>query len=131
MLFFIPRGVYSTHSLVSHTAQVSVRLCMRTSCPSAQSPFTWFSKQMRKGGQLVPRALYPTHLSSGSHELLMCTCHMDTKKTGFISQSLLSKNGGLTVPVFRLQGHFTIKKEKREVKCLLYVLRPGDDATGM
>ncbi|KAL9440860.1 hypothetical protein AB3S75_019522 [Citrus x aurantiifolia] len=36
---------------------------MRTSFPSAHSPFTWFSKQRRKGGQQVPLALCPTHLS--------------------------------------------------------------------
>ncbi|KAK7296922.1 hypothetical protein VNO77_49354 [Canavalia gladiata] len=36
---------------------------MRTSFPSAHSPFTRFSKQRRKGGQQVPRALCPTHLS--------------------------------------------------------------------
>ncbi|GMN27386.1 hypothetical protein TIFTF001_046137 [Ficus carica] len=48
---------------ISRTAQVSVRLRMRTSFPSAHSPFTRFSKQRRKGGQLVPRALCPTHLS--------------------------------------------------------------------
>ena len=36
---------------------------MRTSFPSAHSPFTQFSKQRRKGGQKVPRALCPTHLS--------------------------------------------------------------------
>lgn len=36
---------------------------MRTSFPSAHSPFTRFSKQSRKGGQQVPRALCPTHLS--------------------------------------------------------------------
>ena len=53
----------STHSPVSRTAQVSVRLRMRTSFPSAHSPFTRFSKQRRKGGQQVPRALCPTHLS--------------------------------------------------------------------
>nr|GEZ45259.1 hypothetical protein [Tanacetum cinerariifolium] len=35
----------------------------RTFFPSAYSPFTRFSKQRRKGGQQVPRALYPTHLS--------------------------------------------------------------------
>ncbi|GJV37094.1 hypothetical protein Tco_1409571 [Tanacetum coccineum] len=58
-----PRGLYSTHSPVSRTAQVSVRLRMRTSFPSAHSPFTRFSKQRRKGGQQVPRALCPTHLS--------------------------------------------------------------------
>lgn len=58
-----PGGVYSTHSPVSRTAQVSVRLRMRTSFPSAHSPFTRFSKQRRKGGQQVPRALCPTHLS--------------------------------------------------------------------
>lgn len=52
-----------THSPVSRTAQVSVRLRMRTSFPSAHSPFTRFSKQRRKGGQKVPRALCPTHLS--------------------------------------------------------------------
>ncbi|KAH0634077.1 hypothetical protein KY284_006433 [Solanum tuberosum] len=57
------RGVYSTHSPVSRTAQVSVRLRMRTSFSSAHSPFTRFSKQRRKGGQQVPRALCPTHLS--------------------------------------------------------------------
>lgn len=38
-------------------------LCMRTSFPSAHSPFTQFSKQSREGGQKVPRALCPTHLS--------------------------------------------------------------------
>lgn len=53
----------STHSPVFRTAQVSVRLRMRTSFPSAHSPFTRFSKQRRKGGQQVPRALCPTHLS--------------------------------------------------------------------
>lgn len=55
----------STHSLVSRTAQVSVRrnINMRTSFSSAHSPFTRFSKQRRKGGQQVPRALCPTHLS--------------------------------------------------------------------
>lgn len=58
-----PRGVYSTHSPVSRTAQGCVRLRMRTSFPSAHSPFTRFSKQRRKGGQQVPRALCPTHLS--------------------------------------------------------------------
>ena len=63
LLFFGPRRVYSTHSPVSRTAQVSVRLRMRTSFPSAHSPFTRFSKQRRKGGQQVPRALCPTHLS--------------------------------------------------------------------
>ncbi|KAK7392696.1 hypothetical protein VNO78_21140 [Psophocarpus tetragonolobus] len=57
------KGVYSTHSPVFRTAQVSVRLRMRTSFPSAHSPFTRFSKQRRKGGQQVPRALCPTHLS--------------------------------------------------------------------
>ncbi|KAL1299019.1 hypothetical protein AAHE18_18G076800 [Arachis hypogaea] len=36
---------------------------MRTSFPSAHSPFTRFSKQRRLVGQLVPRALCPTHLS--------------------------------------------------------------------
>ncbi|PHT51000.1 hypothetical protein CQW23_10747 [Capsicum baccatum] len=36
---------------------------MRTSFSSAHSPFTRFSKQRRKGGQQVPRALFPTHLS--------------------------------------------------------------------
>lgn len=36
---------------------------MRTSFPSAHSPFTRFSKQRRKGGQQVPRALCPTHIS--------------------------------------------------------------------
>ncbi|GKC09431.1 RNA-directed DNA polymerase, eukaryota [Tanacetum coccineum] len=36
---------------------------MRTFFPSAHSPFTRFSKQRRKGGQQVPRALCPTHLS--------------------------------------------------------------------
>jgi hypothetical protein len=36
---------------------------MRTSFPSAHSPFTRFSKQRGKGGQQVPRALCPTHLS--------------------------------------------------------------------
>ncbi|KAK4765977.1 hypothetical protein SAY87_007619 [Trapa incisa] len=36
---------------------------MRTSFPSAHSLFTQFSKQRRKGGQQVPRALCPTHLS--------------------------------------------------------------------
>ena len=36
---------------------------MRTSFSSAHSPFTRFSKQRRKGGQQVPRALCPTHLS--------------------------------------------------------------------
>jgi len=36
---------------------------MRTSFPFAHSPFTRFSKQRRKGGQQVPRALCPTHLS--------------------------------------------------------------------
>ncbi|WOG81111.1 hypothetical protein DCAR_0100256 [Daucus carota subsp. sativus] len=36
---------------------------MRTSFPSAYSPFTRFSKQRRKVGQEVPRALCPTHLS--------------------------------------------------------------------
>lgn len=37
---------------------------MRTSFPSSHSPFTRFSKQRRKGGQKVPRALCPTqHLS--------------------------------------------------------------------
>ena len=36
---------------------------MRTSFPSAHSPFTRFSKQRRKGGQQVLRALCPTHLS--------------------------------------------------------------------
>nr|GEZ70800.1 hypothetical protein [Tanacetum cinerariifolium] len=46
-----PCGLYSTHSLVSRTAQVSVRLRMRTFFPSAHSPFTRFSKQKRKGGQ--------------------------------------------------------------------------------
>ncbi|KAF1899600.1 hypothetical protein Lal_00019728, partial [Lupinus albus] len=60
---FPEAGVYSTHSLVFRTAQVSVRLRMRTSFPSAHSPFTRFSKQRRKGGQQVPRALCPTHLS--------------------------------------------------------------------
>ncbi|GJW14409.1 hypothetical protein Tco_0018542 [Tanacetum coccineum] len=45
------RGLYSTHSLVSCTAQVSVQLHMRTSFPSAHSPFTRFSKQRRKDGQ--------------------------------------------------------------------------------
>ncbi|KAK8990110.1 hypothetical protein V6N11_008626 [Hibiscus sabdariffa] len=49
--FSSPRGVYSTHSPVSRTAQVSVQLCMRTSFPSAHSPFTRFSKRRRKGGQ--------------------------------------------------------------------------------
>nr|GEY18453.1 hypothetical protein [Tanacetum cinerariifolium] len=44
------RGLYSTHSPVSRTAQVSMRLRMRTSFPSAYSPFTRFSKQRRKGG---------------------------------------------------------------------------------
>ena len=39
----------------------SVRLRMRTSFPSAHSPFTRFPK--RKGRQQVPRALCPTHLS--------------------------------------------------------------------
>ncbi|TYI36730.1 hypothetical protein ES332_A03G161300v1, partial [Gossypium tomentosum] len=34
-----------------------------TSFPSAHSPFTRFSKRRRKGGQQVPRALCPTHLS--------------------------------------------------------------------
>nr|QHR87752.1 hypothetical protein Q903MT_gene1764 [Picea sitchensis] len=34
---------------------------MRTSFPSAHSPFTRFPK--RKGRQQVPRALCPTHLS--------------------------------------------------------------------
>ncbi|GAV67278.1 hypothetical protein CFOL_v3_10784, partial [Cephalotus follicularis] len=58
-----PRGVYSTHSPVSRTAQVSVQLRMRTSFPSAHSPFTRFSKQRRKGGQQVPRALCSTHPS--------------------------------------------------------------------
>ncbi|KAJ4975939.1 hypothetical protein NE237_001045 [Protea cynaroides] len=58
-----PRGVYSTHSPVSRTPQVSVRLRMRTCFPSAHSPFTRFSKQRRKGGQQVPRALCPSHLS--------------------------------------------------------------------
>ncbi|KAF1856900.1 hypothetical protein Lal_00001938 [Lupinus albus] len=48
---------------IFRTAQVSVRLRMRTSFPSAHSPFTRFSKQRRKGGQQVPRALCPTHLS--------------------------------------------------------------------
>lgn len=48
---------------VAPTAQVSARLRMRTSFPSAHSPFTRFSKQRRKGGQQVPRALCPTHLS--------------------------------------------------------------------
>ncbi|WMV09219.1 hypothetical protein MTR67_002604 [Solanum verrucosum] len=57
------RGVYSTHSLVSRTAQVSVRLRMRTSFSSTHSPFTRFSKQRMKGGQHVPRALCPIHLS--------------------------------------------------------------------
>ncbi|KAH0686009.1 hypothetical protein KY285_016551 [Solanum tuberosum] len=57
------RGVYSTHSPVSRTTQVSGRLRMRTSFSSAHSPFTRFSKQRRKGGQQVPRALCPTHLS--------------------------------------------------------------------
>jgi hypothetical protein len=47
-------------SLSGRTAQVSVRLRMRTSFPSAHSPFTRFSKQRRKGGQQVPRALCPT-----------------------------------------------------------------------
>nr|GEX31262.1 hypothetical protein [Tanacetum cinerariifolium] len=45
------RGLYLTHSPICHTAQVSVRLCMRTFFPSAHSPFTRFLKQMRKGGQ--------------------------------------------------------------------------------
>ncbi|KAE8647125.1 hypothetical protein Csa_021542 [Cucumis sativus] len=36
---------------------------MRTSFPSAHSPFIRFSKQRRKGGLQVPRALCPTHLS--------------------------------------------------------------------
>ncbi|CAH1452045.1 unnamed protein product [Lactuca virosa] len=36
---------------------------MRTSFPSAHSLFTRFSKQRRKGGQQVPQALCPTHLS--------------------------------------------------------------------
>lgn len=40
-----------------------MRLRMRTSFPSAHSPFTRFSKQRRKGGQQVPRALCPTHFS--------------------------------------------------------------------
>ncbi|MCE3051030.1 hypothetical protein HAX54_048783 [Datura stramonium] len=40
-----------------------VRLRMRTSFSSAHSAFTRFSKQRRKGGQQVPRALCPTHLS--------------------------------------------------------------------
>nr|GEX52265.1 hypothetical protein [Tanacetum cinerariifolium] len=49
---------------------------MRTSFPSAYSPFTWFSKQRRKGGQQVPRALCPTHLSEASvvhrfHQMLL------------------------------------------------------------
>lgn len=48
---------------VAPTAQVSARLRMRTSFPSAHSPFTRFSKQRRTGGQQVPRALCPTHLS--------------------------------------------------------------------
>ncbi|CAH9105725.1 unnamed protein product [Cuscuta europaea] len=59
----ISRGVDLTHSPVSRTAKVSVRLRMRTSFSSAHSPFTRFSKQRRKGGQQVPRALCPTHLS--------------------------------------------------------------------
>ena len=63
VIYPAPGGVYSTHSPVSRTAQVSVRLRMRTSFPSAHSPFTRFSKQRRKGGQQVPRALCPTHLS--------------------------------------------------------------------
>ncbi|KAE8647104.1 hypothetical protein Csa_021729 [Cucumis sativus] len=58
-----PGGVYSTHSPVSRTEKVSVRLRMRTSFPSAHSPFIRFSKQRRKGGLQVPRALCPTHLS--------------------------------------------------------------------
>lgn len=63
VIYPAPGGVYSTHSPVSRTAQVSVRLRMRTSFPSAHSPFTRFSKQRRKGGHQVPRALCPTHLS--------------------------------------------------------------------
>eukprot|EP01018_Ginkgo_biloba_P041255 Gb_09293 [translate_table: standard] len=39
-----------------------VRLRMRTSFPSAHSPFTRFPKR-RKGRRQVPRALCPTHLS--------------------------------------------------------------------
>ncbi|GKB89011.1 hypothetical protein Tco_0961283 [Tanacetum coccineum] len=54
-----PRGLYSTHSPVSRTAQVSVRLRMRTSFPSAHSPFTRFSKQRRKGGQQASQAILP------------------------------------------------------------------------
>ncbi|MED6192682.1 hypothetical protein PIB30_012282 [Stylosanthes scabra] len=59
------QGGYSTHSLVFRTAQVSVRvqLRMRTSFPSAHSPFTRFSKQKKLVGLQVPRALCPTHLS--------------------------------------------------------------------
>ncbi|KAK7322028.1 hypothetical protein VNO80_33859 [Phaseolus coccineus] len=53
------RGVYSTHSPVFRTAQVSVRLRMRTSFPSAHSPFTRFSKQRRKGGQQNRSTQFP------------------------------------------------------------------------
>ncbi|EOY16884.1 185, putative [Theobroma cacao] len=56
-------GVYSTHSQVSHTAQVNVQLYMRTSFPFTHSLFTRFSKRRKKGGQQVPLALYSTHLS--------------------------------------------------------------------
>ncbi|KAF9608194.1 hypothetical protein IFM89_007816 [Coptis chinensis] len=48
-----PRGVYSTHSPVSCTTQVSVQLRMRTSFPSGHSPFTRLSKRMRKGRHKV------------------------------------------------------------------------------
>jgi hypothetical protein len=44
-------GVYSTHSPVSRTAQVSVRLRMRTSFSSAHSPF---SKQRWAAGTTSP-----------------------------------------------------------------------------
>ncbi|CAH2065615.1 unnamed protein product [Thlaspi arvense] len=47
-------------------------LCIRTSFPSAHSPFTQFSKQRRNGGQKVPRALCPTHLSRSKCSSPLC-----------------------------------------------------------
>ncbi|KAL9297713.1 hypothetical protein ACSQ67_023609 [Phaseolus vulgaris] len=60
------RGVYSTHSPVFRTRSSKCATPYEDLLPFAHSPFTRFSKQKRKGGQQVPRALCPTHLSEAS-----------------------------------------------------------------
>ena len=44
---------------------------------------------------------------SGSHELHMCTCHVDKRKWSLFT----IQKKGLSIPVLRVHGHFITKKK--------------------